>query len=86
MNIGLVMNAVYCDTLIIKRSLENVFGLSGKLCSFDCFVGLILFFYVLVPSRWEVNGGKRKEAESQQGQKADGIHLSPKSRFARNYF
>ncbi len=45
------MNAVYCDTLIIKRSLENVFGLSGELCSLDCFVEIIPFFYVLVPSR-----------------------------------
>ncbi|PHD74513.1 hypothetical protein COF64_14585 [Bacillus sp. AFS043905] len=50
-----------------------MFWIEWELCSLDCFVELIPFFYVRVPSRQEVNGGKRKEAESQQGQK----HLKP---------
>jgi hypothetical protein len=63
-----------------------MFWIEWELCSLDCFVELIPFFYVRVPSRQEVNGGKRKEAESQQGQKTSETHLLSKNGFARNYF
>ncbi|KWW20297.1 hypothetical protein AS888_19355 [Peribacillus simplex] len=63
-----------------------MFWLEWEVCSLDCFVELIPFYYVWVPSRKEVNGGKGRKLKVSQVKKATETHLSAKIGFARKYF